>query len=44
MVLNDIDIDRGEQQICCDCVYELQGGGKSDTVKKVRYSILYGTD
>ena len=35
VLLNDTDHDRAEQNICCNCVDELQGRGKSDTLKKV---------
>ena len=42
VVLNDIDFDGAEQKICHNCVDELRGGGKSDKLNKVGYSIVYG--
>ena len=44
MLLNDIDFDEAERKICRDCVEEIQGWGKSDTLKKVVDSTFYGTD
>ena len=35
MVLNEICLDRAEQNIFRSCVDKLQGGGKSETLKKV---------
>ena len=34
MLLNDIDFDGAEWNICCDCVDKLQDQGKSETLKK----------
>ena len=44
MVLNYIDFDGEERKICHNCVYEIWVGGKSDTLKKVGDSTVYGTD
>ena len=35
VVLNDIDFDGVERNICRNCVDELHGRGKSETLKKV---------
>ena len=35
VILNYIDFDRAEQKICRDCVDEIRGQGKSETLKKV---------
>ena len=43
MLLNYIDFGGAERKICRDCVHEIWGRGKSDTLKKVGYSTLYGT-
>ena len=43
-VLNDIYFDGSEQKICCGCVDELRGRSKSETLKKVGDSTVYGTD
>ena len=32
MVLNDVDFDGTERKICRDCVDEIQGKGKSETL------------
>ena len=44
VVLNDINFDGEERNICRDCVNEIRGGGKSETSKKVGDSTVYGTD
>ena len=44
VVLNYIDFDRGERKICRDCVDKLRVGGKSETLKKVGDSTVYGKD
>ena len=44
MVLNYIDFDRVERKICCFSVDELQGGVKSEILKKLGDSTVYGTD
>ena len=43
MAMNEINIDGGERKICCDCVDNIQGRGKSETLKKVGDSTVYGT-
>ena len=40
----DIDLYGGEQKICRDCVDEIRGRGKSETLQKVGDSTVYGTD
>ena len=44
MLLNDIDFDGAERKICRDCVDKIQGRGKSETLKKVGESTMYGMD
>ena len=44
VVLNDIDFDRAERNICRDCVDELRGGGKYYTLKKVGDRNMYRAD
>ena len=44
VLLNYIYFDGAEQKIFHDCVDELQGWGKSDTLKKVGDNIVYGTE
>ena len=44
VVLNYIDSDRVEQNICRDYIDDLQGRGKSETLKKLVDSTVYGTD
>ena len=44
VLLNDIDFDGAERKICRDCVDELRGRGKSETLEKVGDSTVYGTD
>ena len=44
VVLNDIDFDGAERKIFRDCVDAIQGKGKSETLKKVGDSTVYGTD
>ena len=44
MVLNYIDFDGAERKICRDCVDELRVGRKSETLKKMGNSTMYGTD
>ena len=44
VVLNDIDFDKEKRKIFRDCVDEIFGQGKSETLKKVGDSTLYGTD
>ena len=44
VVLNDIYFDVSERNICRDCIDELQGRGKSETVKKMWDINLYGVD
>ena len=44
MVLNYIDFDRAERNICCGCVYKIQVWDKSETLKKVGDINVYGTD
>ena len=43
VVLNNIDFDRAERNICLDCVDKLWGGGKSETLKQVGYSTVSKT-
>ena len=43
MVLNFIDFDGVERNICLDCVDDLRGRGKSETLKKVGDSTVYRT-
>ena len=43
VVLNGIYLDGGERKIFHDCVDEIRGWGKSETLKKVGYSTVYGT-
>ena len=43
MVLNYIDFDGTERRFSHNCVDELLGRGKSDTLKKVGYITMYGT-
>ena len=42
--MNEIDLDGGEQKICRNCVDEIQGQGKSKTLKKVVDSTVYRKD
>ena len=44
MAMNEIDLDGGEQNICCNCVDEIRGQDKSETLKKVVEITEYGTD
>ena len=44
VAMNEIDLDGGERKIFCDCVDKIQGQGKSETLKKVGDSTVYGTD
>ena len=44
MAMNEINLDVGERKIFRDCVDEIWGRGKSETLKKVRDRTLYGTD
>ena len=40
-MLNDIEFDRGEQNICLDCIDDIgRGERKSGVSKKARYSTL----
>ena len=43
VLLNYIDFGGAEWKICRDCVHEIWGRGKSEKLKKVGYSTLYGT-
>ena len=43
MAMNEIDLDRGNRNICRDCVDKIRGWFKSDTLKKVGYSTVYET-
>ena len=43
VLLNYIDFDGAERNIFCDCVDELRGQGKSETLKKVGDSTVYRT-
>ena len=42
--MNEVDIDGGERKISHDCVDEIRGWGKSETLKKVGDSTMYRTD
>ena len=42
--MNEINLNGGERKICRNCVDKMQGRGKSDTLKKVEDSTVYGTD
>ena len=44
MTLDYIDFDRAEHNICRNCVDELRGRGKSETLDKVRDRTVYGMD
>ena len=44
MDMNEINLDGREQKICRNCVDNIWGQGKSDTLKKVGYITVYGTD
>ena len=44
VAMNEINLDGGERNICHDCVEEIRGRGKSETLKMVGYSTVYGTD
>ena len=44
MAMNEIDLDGGDWKICCDCVDEIRGWGKSETLKKVGDRNMYGKD
>ena len=44
MLLNNIDFDGVERNICCNCVDKIRGRGKSETLKKVGDSTVYGTE
>ena len=42
--MNDIDFDKAEQNICCNCVDDLWGQGKSEKLNKMGDSTLYGKE
>ena len=42
--MNEIDLDGGEPKTFCDCVDKIRVRGKSETLKKVGYGTVYGTD
>ena len=44
MAMHEINIDGGERKICRDCVDNIQGRGKSETLKKVGDSTVYRTE
>ena len=44
VALNHIDFGGAERKSCCNCVEEIQGQGKSDILKKVGDSTMYGKD
>ena len=44
VILNNIDFDGVERKIFCDCVDKIRGRGKSETLKKVGDSTVYGTE
>ena len=44
VLLNYIDFDEAERNIFRDCVDKIKGQGKSETLKKVGDSTMYGTD
>ena len=44
VVLNDIDFDGTEWKVFRHCVDKLRGHGKSETLKKVGESTVYGTE
>ena len=44
VILNDIDFDGAEQKLFRDCVDEIGVREKSETLKKVGDSTLYGTE
>ena len=35
VAVNEINVDTGERNICCDCVDKIRGQGKSETLNKV---------
>ena len=43
VLLNCIDFDKAEWNICCDCVEKLRGRGKSEKLNKVLEITVYGT-
>ena len=44
VLLNDIDFDGAKRKIYNNCVDKLRDRGKPETLKKVGYSTVYGTD
>ena len=44
MATNEINLDGGERKICRDCVDEIRGRGKSETLKKVGDRTVHRTD
>ena len=39
--MHEIDLDRAERKICCNCVDDIWIGGKPDKLKKVQHSTVY---
>ena len=44
VVMNEIGLDGGEQNICRNCVDKIRGQGKSETLKKVGDSTVCRTE
>ena len=44
VLLNYIDFEGAERKICRNCVEKLREPGKSETLKKVEYSTVYGAN
>ena len=44
VLLNDIGFDGAKRKIYNNCVDKLRDRGKPETLKKVGYSTVYGTD
>ena len=42
--MHEIELDGAERNICCNCVDELQMGGKPDKLKKVEHSTVCRAD
>ena len=43
VAMNEIYLDGGEQNICCNCVDKIHGRGKSEIFKKVEDNTVYRT-
>ena len=44
LVMHEIDLDRAERKIFCDCVDEIQMGGKPEKLENMGHSTVYRTD